>query len=942
MSLIKRTVFFLVFFMSLNFSFAEGFFDKNDDFNFYVNNPVPTVNVTLKIPTEDLIVKSASLWFNGQKSLFDFPDVTVPAGVQTYIKSVSLSEFSNFTSITKDDNVVFELEVVSKLTGKKIVSTGEPTKFNIIFDNEVPTLISAPGFKILVSDINEVYRLQFSEKIAKIKISKNGKIFLNKPEFFTPIESNYESFFELFFHEDELIEGNNEFDITFEDFAGNAVVEKLNFVYSGIPIAMELVTRRDDSNLKYFYDSNFTEFFSNKIYHTEDNFDLIVKTNKPGKCALVSEFLNFVDVNDILDPTVLKEFTTTDDLTHTFSITDEKRIWVACIDKNFDENVVYLSESMGINKTLIYLEKYNKDFEITNFFPKTIVSSNPFNIEAQTSQDAICHYSIGSNNRNLFSDSNSYKTHLKKNVNLSNGDYTFKVECFDRVYNVETQTYTVSIDTSSGPKIVEPTGDIYLDSTSAPIKLVLSEDAVCKGSKTQVDVIEFESLSTIPGTGVNRDLSVSGLELGENEYYICCSKNGQIFSNSLNIVFDSNPPQISDLKFKNGDSESDYLRDNLRLDFSVDYDSYIPANYFEAEIVFSNYTERKNFSKGKGSFKEVLDNAKNFKITAYSILGKKSNTLQKPIKIDRTPPVLAFSSFIDHIKISCIDSESGCHKIYYGFSQTSINCVASKLYAQDDEILIEDHNYICARAMDYVGNNEEIIEAINGYTPGNEGGDSWKEYNNFNQTDSNNDFEDGEDDNNQNNVDDNPFRPTPTDPTPDESGNGLIIAAIIIVLLGGIGGGGYYAYREGYLDKQLEKFGIKRPQTVKSNGNYYSGINKNGNNKTGSKVSAKKTGYDRNLKKLHNFIDDTLTKDDDVFDTFGSTGKGKVEGFEDTLAKKNKSKKKNSSFVEFSNDSKNLGGVKNSKDSNSIEKEAEEFENYFKEKDKKKTTNKKE
>jgi hypothetical protein len=939
------STFFLILFLSSSI-YSEGFFDRADNYNYYVNNPTPEVEVYIRVPADNLVIMDATLKFNSEDKFLDLVDELVPARTYEYIKKIKLSEFPGQGPISSDDEVVFELNVVKQGTSKKIQTSGDPLKFNIILDEVSPELIFPTSNSVLVNELDQSFSFKFSEKISKFEIRDlNNNIILSRPSESKIFEDEYSDIVKFNFENGELVEGDNNYVISFYDLADNKVDAQINFAFIGDALSINLLTRRDDSKLKYFFDKEYSTFFGNKIQYFEDEYDLVLTSSKPSKCYFSSSFLGFVEYKNLLSTADYYEFTSSDSLKHTYSMNGQKLVWVACQDLSFPDEVVYLNQVLGFGDKLVSFEKYTLDFEISKFYPQAVVSNVPFEVEVQTTQNTICNFNIDNEGIRQFSSEGviDYKKHIKDDISLSDGSHSIDVECFDKVYNVKSEVKEVLVDTTSGPRVI---GDktFYSDSASTPIVLQFSEDAVCVSNKNQIEASEFNSSTSVSGTGLEKTITPNDLDVGENDYYIYCRKDGQMIGSKIEILFDPNQPTIKDLVFVNDNENSEYLFDNKKVKYKVTYEGLIPVDRYQVSIVYSNFTVNKNFSKSSGVYSGDVSDAQKFKIQLFNILGKSSNILEKQIKFDLKAPIVSITDSGNDKKITCVDEGSGCDKWYYGFSQTAVNCVASTVYEKDEVIDTGDNYYMCARVVDGVGNVGKDTKNLydNNYNyDGSLGGDG-----NIEDGEDNLDnTEDPKTDNGkEDNVDDNPFVQNPGDGETTTESNGLIIAAAIIVFLGSIGGGGYYAYREGYLDKQLEKFGIFRntgnkvaTSTVKgSPSNMYTPIGKSSND---SKQEVKKTGYDRNLKKINSFIDDTLNKGNDVFDSFGSSSKGKTKGYEDTLLTGTKPKKNSQEFSL----NKNNGVAK--VNTESIEKEAEEFENYFKEKgtkvEDKKTSNKK-
>lgn len=940
------STFFLIIFLSSSI-YSEGFFDREDNFIYYVNNPTPQIEINIKLPTESVVVKDATLNYNNEEIFLDLVDETIIARTPRYVKKIKLSDFSGVTSISENDEIYFELNVVKLATNSKIEVSGEPLKFQIRLDMQSPILISPSSNQILVNDLEQEFTFTFDEKISLFEIkNNNGDVIVSKPSNTLSFENQYSDMIKFSFESGELTVGTNKYIVSYIDFAGNEVEKEIDFAFKGEDLTLTLLTRKDDSNLKYFYEIENSDFFENKIYFKENEYDLVIQTNKPATCYFSSSFFSFVEFEDLFENADYSQFTSTDGLYHTFPINGKTLVWVACADKVFTEDVIYLNRVLGLGDNLVRFEKYTSNFEISRFYPQAIVSNVPFEIEVITTQDAICSFKFGNSNFVEFLNVTNKQKHIQENINLDNGNHNIEISCYDKLYNIKTQNKNVLIDTESGPRVI---GDktFYTDSSSTPILLQFSEDAICVSSKEKIDGGDFNSTTPINGEGLEKTITPTGIVLGENDYYIYCESSGQLIMSKIEILFDPNQPTIKDLVFVNDRSSSNFLVDDNEIEFEVEYEGLIPVKRYEIEIVFSNFSMYKNFSRSSGVYNGDVSNAKKFKIKLINMLDKTSNTLEKQIVFDLHSPTVTIVGYNENKKITCTDMESGCDKVYYGFSQTIIDCSANTYYELGDEIEVGNNLFICAKGIDFVGNVD--LDQVGLYdTSFNYGGSSGDVDLCNPEFDEDCEIVDGkvvinwDDDNTPNEVevDDNPFTQTPGEGVESTESNALIIAAAVIVLLGGIGGGSYYAYRKGYLDKQLEKFGIFR---AKANGlsgastgaksspgssNMYTPIRKSNDKK---KEVTKKTGYDRNLRKINTFIDDTLSKDDDVFASFDSTSKGKTKGYDDTLIKGKVPKKKQT----FSLNKNNI-----KEDTESIEKQAEEFENYFKKKDIKSTDKK--
>ena len=264
-------------------------------------------------------------------------------------------------------------------------------------------------------------------------------------------------------------------------------------------------------------------------------------------------------------------------------------------------------------------------------------------------------------------------------------------------------------------------------------------------------------------------------------------------------------------------------------------------------------------------------------------------------------------------------------QIKYSLSNSKESCTPSTDYISG-LIEVGNNKWICAWAKDRAGNEIRAKEKVSPLPPQSQGGSVSGEI-------SQRDEDEREEEKGEQEELDDGFETTDIDEGEDSGGGkGLIIAAIVLVVVSISGGGAYYAYRKGYLDTQLEKFGIKRNKSLKPLGKSpvrfttgSSGVSSD--NKQDLKP---KTKYDSHLSKLNRFIDDTLKSGQSVFDKFDKVDKGKVNKYDDTLLKKRKNVKYSKEDFDDFHSKSNASGKSSPK--KSLEDEAQDFEKFYKEK----------
>jgi len=954
--------------------FSIGLFLENGDFTYYTNNPTPNINVTITSSKEPIYIKKASFTLNSEINEFDsFNDKTLLPSDLKRTFTFKLSDF-NFDNLTSTDIARFNL-FVTDLNDKKITPQGDPTNISIKYGNSIPKIINFENNQEQYLDVNNPnLDFIFSEEISKyeIYIGNNLKESYQNP---SNLRSDFLTNFKINLS-DKIIDGENSFKIIFQDIYGNEGELKLKIYYIEETLKITLLTVKEDPGLKYNYDSNLPELFEGKIYTKEDTFNLVVETSKEGSCYFSSSLLNFDLFSNLLNESRTL-MTTTNRKIHTYPITTsfDRKIWVYCHSDLYSQDGEYLSESMNLGQSLIPIEKYQySNLEIIEIIPETKVTYSPFDLIIKTDHNAICSYktSLNSSYSNLTSD--DLLSH-KINLNLGNGVYSYDYSCFDAVNNIVTKSSTFEVNLNEGVQILNYTPK-YSFSSSVSIKLQLTEDAEARYSLEEKNIQDYNTLTQISGSGLTREFTVNSLTKGENEIFIYFKKGNSIFIRRITIVYDEEGPRIHNIIFVNHGIESDYLGSNKKIKYKLNVTSLMPISKYD--ILVSRNDElkiKKTSTSESGSISGDFSNATNIKFTAI-IEGGINTSSNKNLVFDFEDPGLSFEVNGNEIKLSCFDPISGCYRIYYGIAKTSISCNPNKRYHSNKTILIGENNYICAKAEDFVGNEvilrEPITEGFN-----NNSGEGWIEdsdddgvidsedncldvYNPLQEDLNGNGIgdicEDGdgtevihygnETETNKSEiiseeVDDDLFGLNEEYLPEEDSGvNYLVILAIAFVLVG-VSGGGYYAYKKGYLNKELEKLGIK----VKSNninktnlGNYYSKTtpNKFSTQKIVPTNKVRGSTYDYHLDKLNKFIDGEINKGSSLFEKLKTKDKRKLNNRETLIKAKEQSSEDISQqdFDEFYSSSKDSKG----KEKLTAKKEAESFEEFYK--NKKKSANK--
>ena len=946
--------YFLIFLLliTINLGFSIGVYDSSGNYVYFVNNPRPTINVTISCPEEPIFIQKAML--NDKlnavtASVNENSHLNPIDGNKTYsfkyndFKQLNGKEIGNISISNK--KFFFKLFAYG-VDGKSIKPEGDPVYFRIDFDNVKPELINliGNGSSIYLSYNDLGIPLYFSKLISHFNVYSNGRLvesYSNESQFMRDYKKN----FNLIFNKSDFREGLNNMTIKFWDLAGNENSFSTNIRYRAANLKIFLLTLRNDSSLKYNFNEKYPDLFGNTIYTSENNFVLKVKTSKPAICYFSSNLLNFAKFDTIPTDSLSKMQSSDNEEIHSVNINaeNENKIWIYCSNPVYSDDFAYLSESLGIGDKLINVEKYQSpNVKITSIIPNGEVTSLPFNFLVTTNSKSICNYRRHGSVYTQMNSSN-YLLHKIFYNQTSLGNFTFDFSCVDVLNNVDTKSISLKIDTNVGVQVLSYSPK-YTDTSSVDLKLELSEDSQCRYSLQNVNLQDFENLTLINQTGLSREVSVSPLKTGNNSIYLYCKKGVAIYKRVLSVIYDPNPPRISNFTFiNNGIYNPTFVGSTSKLRFKFDVHSLIPVEKYFITINKPNSTINRTSITNNVNLNLDLKNATSLNIVAQNLIGKNSSVFEKDIKFDLTPPELSFTNVMGKIKIVCYDvGGSGCNRTLYSLSKTSI-CQPMNSYSYNSTIDVGDNNYICAKAYDNVGLSSNKLEPILFSNLGNETENNTQ--NNFitnetsgnitnttnTSTEGNNNFENSTENNNLSE----PWPPGKEFPA--KKTNYLLIAAMFL-LIAVTSGSGYYAYKKGYLNNELKKLGIKVPEQKKT-GSTSMGLtgvkHKFGKNSVKSSIMGK-SKYEHHLNKLNNFIDGEVKKGEPIFGKFEGSEKrsdkdlnldGKVGH------KKVYSDLSKDDFDEIYRSSKKINDLAMSSD---LKKEAENFEEYYKNKKKKK------
>ncbi len=703
MNLLNKISYIIIYFLILIFIsvnvFSIGVYNDLGEYVYYTNNPSPQFNITVVSTSQPIDVNYAELKINNMSAgLVNIDNSLNPGDEKTYY--VPLSDFG-ISAISSSDDIFFSLNITDK-KGDSIVPKGDPSKFKIVLDTKVPSLITPePKSTIQMKYSTRNLNLIFSEKIYSVEVLNEGVVIF-KEEIKQSALKYYKDNFNINIEHSALQEGINNIIVKFSDIAGNIVQDTFNIIYAGEPLEIKLLTNEEDSTLKYFYSKDYPELFQGTVYSSTQSYEFTILTNKQANCYLADNLVGHTSFDSVTNK---KEFITSDFKKHIFIVNtiDMPMVWVACRNKYFENEIDYLNKFMEIPNDLIKLKAYGGDeLQITDTFPYDIVTSVPYNVEARTNERALCTYSI---DYGVFlpMQTTDFITHMKPSITTDNGLHSVEFDCFDVLNNYVSKIVQYEVDTTKGVKIIDysPRSTQYVP---VEVEVVISENAECRYSRSPQSIFNFYNMTLMAGSGLEREFTLSSLNEGDNIIYIYCKKDQNINQGQISILYDSSGPIISNLKFINNGMESNYLGSYNNINYKFNITSAIPVTKYFIEVLFENKSPYKTITTFPNAFLSGnFENSTMIKIIAQNEIGRNGSAYQKALIYDFSAPDVAVSVDMGKISLFCYDDLSGCYEIKYGFSDVSFTCQPIKIY-QGENISVSGRNYLCAEAIDFVGN----------------------------------------------------------------------------------------------------------------------------------------------------------------------------------------------------------------------------------------------
>jgi hypothetical protein len=956
----------------------------DSDYLYFVNNSDLTIELNFQSINKDLMfAKAEIITLDGDVYSNEY---NTPLTAQQEVNLIlDLGKFESNGSFYSNDILVDEEAVmlvlnITEINGDSYSDDGIPSSVIIVLynpeislENDVffnyqdnPQPITLETIFVPNLEYNNTF-LGLEEYLISYTIRDEKNEILEKVD-----KKNFYSFSELsrsisLDYLGDYVPGSYSFSFEFSNIAGSNFKEDFQVIVEEEYLNINLLTSDDDNSLTYFYNDN-KELYGNKIFTGGKNFTFSVQTNKQAICYINYESIGSqYSGSQLLFSEDISQRMNLDPISFIHSIeinpfllnATTKYFWLGCTDMSGFEKMTLHSSLEFLNNPIENLQFIYHDEElILNLIYPTdsLLTNNIFTTRLSSSTKAVCNVAYDTQEKEILS--SDYLDHQSQ-FNLENGNYTLKYTCVDILNKNKTLNKDIEIDNTKGVKI--NTDEIYFSAKNS-FDLTFTTSSVtesCRYAREPKSTDEYESFALIGSNTNSFAVTLSPLVPNENKYFITC-KSGIFSTKELTIIFDQSGPQLNNLSFKtDGFSNPSYVSEFKKGDILFDVTTRIPIETYSVELVGTNKTENFNISGSSktGEFEEelsiseVLGEFNSIKISAQNSLGKTGNTLTKQLLVDKTKPEVRLLKNGSSWVMTCIDIETQCSKILYGFSNLEIQCNPSYTYKKGDLIDHTDNAFICARAINNVGLISEITSSATGVQikVGDDGSVIVVPV--PVPEDGVNPFENDLDENKT--IEEEPVvdvEPTPgQNPseiyTPEEENSTTIIvlsALAVILLLAG--GSGYYAYKKGYLNSQLQKLGIKLPNQpsgmttgTSSTGGYYSPMDKSKNGGVPKLVGSnndKKSKYDEHLSKLNSFLDETLDKKKGVFDSFKPTQKGRVESYEDTLARSRKGTiKKDQDFDDF------YKASSSNKSSSSSEDEADKFEQYYKNKKEKKNTN---
>lgn len=952
MKSLKVGVFFILLLFFLSSVYSIEVIDQNGDYVSFINKKNPTLDISVRSLSEPIYVRFANLSVDSNN--FRYTNFHSDRIFESESKfTLKFTDFSsNIENLIDEDSQIFFSLYVEDENGDRVIGRQDVSPdIHFRFDIRAPEFLNVER-NYDIDSTNSIISFVADERISKYELILGSEV-IKSEEFTGLFLTDYRTSLDVDFSSITQ-EGFYNPILKITDLAGNSKSQEINLTFTGESLTLKLLTKEDDSTLNYHSDPQFTQLYSGKIFTKTNDVNLKIVTNKAATCYYKNDLGGFTPLVRTL--TNLQEFTSENGIEHSLPITipsssNSIKALIGCISDFSEVDVAYLNNYLGFPSSLTTIEVYSgANLDITSVSPKSIITSTPFPLEIMTNEKAFCEYSISGSEPSVMSTSD-YFSHIVASIDLSNGDYTLLYTCRDLLLNEVDLSSTLSIDTTSGIKVLEYSPK-YFSSLPAKIDLLLSESPEsCKftiGEASENIALDYENLASADGTGDEYTITTSTLEPGENDIFVYCLRvNQEISSNKISVLYDSTGIVLSNFTFTKNSKAVEFLSSIEQISFEFEVKSLIPVEKYTVKVFRgTELITQKDITQTSSTLSANFTSATALSLQAFADQNTSSQTYSYPMKFDLAPPSLALIFEQGRGTITCLENTGSLcdnSSYRYGLSRTPINCIPNSIY--NGSFDTDNFQYACAKVADNAGNIVEVTRQVStGFEEPPEDDDrpsgvpGSRPLGNRTDVNETDDLDDNETDDLDN---DDPFNPDPFVPLedPDEGGGGgfLVVAAIILLFLV-IGGTGYYAYSKGYLDDQLKKYGIaprKKSSTLSQQaGSYYKGVMGKQNSQRKAPQTGQQSTYDSHLNKLKGFLNETLSKKKDVFDSFKGPERGKVDGYKDTLMKSSGSIKKESTgeFDEFYTSSTGR------KLQDSGLSEAESFEEYHK---KKKETNKK-
>ncbi len=701
MKIIKIIFGFLCLFLFLQTVYSIGLFDESREFVFYVSKGDPYINFTVTNPTEPVFVKNITY---GRGNVLVI-NKKVPSGPRRSFSKLISSVNSSIIPLSLGSLGPFKLNILDSYGNE--LDTEErstPSEFFVNFDNSTPVLNSPSEDEVVqLTPTDGTVNLEFSKHIQKYEVYIEEKLAYKMSQK-SLYKTDYKLENEFGFPLDALSDGVNIVKVDFTDIYGVSSSATFKAVYRTLDINITLLTRKDDNSLKYYFETENSDLFLNKLYYTQDNFAIKVKTNVRALCYFTDNLLGFKPIHKFRNLEEHSMDSSLNMLDHSINVefSSSSRFWIACQNQAHSIDIAYLSESLYGKQELINTSKYTEGIEIYEILPKDKVSLNPFDIALGTTEQGICFLKTGTQDKIKLNTTNN-KNHNKLGLDLNDGTHALNFTCYDKVYNTDSKIHNLIVNSTGNSNVLDWTPK-YASLPSTDVSVTLSANHECKYSKTQFDAGEYNNKPALVGDGYIKTFTTSDLVSGENIYYIYCNVEREVSSpNRITITYDSEGLVLSNLTFVNNKIKSDYVKNSSNFEIDFEVKSLIEIDKYYVEIKSENSSEKLDDSTSKPrKITHDLDNAQEIIIIGQNEIGVNSSELRKDILVDSTPPNLEIDKSLGNVSITCVDDLSGCAQIKYSLSG-SLDCNPSTIYT-GDSIQAGDYLWICYLAEDKVGN----------------------------------------------------------------------------------------------------------------------------------------------------------------------------------------------------------------------------------------------